>query len=70
MLTEDTLHAENVPFEKDLAYLLFIDNLCIYGELKIAKMHILLSYRIVLEMNLCLRYVFLVASIGTPTCAK
>lgn len=39
MLTEDTLHAENVPFEKDLAYLLFIDNLCIYGELKIAKMH-------------------------------
>lgn len=39
MLTEDTLLAENVPFEKDLAYLSFIDSLWIYRELKIAKMH-------------------------------
>lgn len=72
MLTEDTLLAENVPFEKDLAYLSFIDSLWIYRELKIAKMHrtstvekkarkilgIWLSYRIVLEIKslLALRF--------------
>lgn len=81
---EDTLLAENVPFEKDLAYLLFIDSLWICKELKIAKMHrtstvekkareilgIWLSYRMVLEINLRLRYVNLVASIEIPTCIE
>lgn len=78
-MVEDTLLAENVPFEKHLAYLLFTDSLC--KELKIAKMHrtstvekksrkilgIWLPYRMVLEINLRLRYVFLVASVETPT---